>query len=139
MWRVALLYADNMTESMAKAISETERRRMIQQTYNEKNGIVPTAAGKKVSNSILSILELNRRLKDGSPDSECVPIVKQAVEELENDTVDGQILEFLPELINQLEAKMKDAAKNLNFEEAAALRDRIKSLRSKMTNDHQTN
>ena len=44
---VALLYADNMTDSMAKAISETERRRAIQQTYNEKHGVVPTAAGKK--------------------------------------------------------------------------------------------
>ena len=51
---VALLYADNMTDSMSKAISETERRRSIQQAYNEKNGVVPTAAGKKASNSILS-------------------------------------------------------------------------------------
>ena len=53
---VALLYADNMTDSMAKAISETERRRAIQQTYNEKNGVVLTAAGKKANNSILSFL-----------------------------------------------------------------------------------
>ena len=63
MLRVALLYADNMTESMAKAISETERRRAIQQSYNEKNGVVPTAAGKKASNSILNFLELSRKLK----------------------------------------------------------------------------
>ena len=64
---VALLYADNMTESMAKAISETERRRAIQQTYNEKHGVVPTAAGKKASNSILSFLELSRKLKQDGP------------------------------------------------------------------------
>ena len=49
---VAPLYADNMTDSMAKAISETERCRAIQQTYNEKNGVVPTAAGKKASTPI---------------------------------------------------------------------------------------
>ncbi|MCP4974262.1 MAG: excinuclease ABC subunit UvrB, partial [Prochlorococcus sp.] len=62
----ALLYADNLTDSMAKAISETERRRDIQQAYNEEHGIVPTPAGKKASNSILSFLELSRRLqKDG--------------------------------------------------------------------------
>ena len=50
---VALLYADNMTDSMVKAISETERRRAIQKTYNESTK-APTAAGKKASNSILS-------------------------------------------------------------------------------------
>ena len=58
----ARCYADNLTDSMAKAISETERRRSIQQAYNEKHGIVPTAAGKKASNSIL-FLELSRKLK----------------------------------------------------------------------------
>ena len=63
----ALLNAENMTDSIVKAIDETERRRKIQQTYNEKHGIVPMAAGKEASNSILSFLELSRKLKqDGS-------------------------------------------------------------------------
>ena len=75
---VALLYADNMTESMAKAISETERRRVIQQTYNDKNGIVPTAAGKKANNSILSLLELSRRLKTDTSDSNLVEVAGKA-------------------------------------------------------------
>ena len=63
----ALLYAENMTDSMAKAIEETERRRKIQHTYNEKHGITPTPAGKKASNSILSFLELSRKLKADGP------------------------------------------------------------------------
>ena len=128
---VALLYADNMTDSMAKAISETERRRAIQQTYNEKHGVVPTAAGKKASNSILSFLELSRKLKSEGPDADLVEVAGKAVQALDND-VDGIALEALPELIDQLETKMKDAAKKLDFEEAANLRDRVKKLRQKL-------
>ena len=128
---VALLYADNMTDSMAKAIEETERRRKIQHAHNEKHGIVPTAAGKKASNSILSFLELSRKLKTDGPDADLVQVAGKAVQALENDT-DGMALEALPELIDQLEVKMKDAAKKLDFEEAANLRDRIKKLRQKL-------
>ena len=125
---VALLYADNMT----KAISETERRRKIQQSYNEKNGVVPTAAGKKASNSILSFLELSRKLKQDGSDADLVEAVDTAAKALDNDPNAGLALEALPELIDQLEAKMKVAAKNLDFEEAANLRDRVKQLRQKM-------
>ena len=118
---VALLYADNLTDSMAKAISETERRRAIQQTYNEKHGITPTPAGKRGSNSILAFLEVSRRLNDEQ--------LEQATEQAEHNDVP---LDSLPELIQQLEDKMKSAAKNLDFEEAANLRDRIKGLRQKL-------
>ncbi|MEY4297123.1 MAG: excinuclease subunit UvrB [Cyanobacteriota bacterium] len=118
---VALLYADNLTDSMAKAISETERRRAIQQTYNEQHGITPTAAGKRAGNSILAFLEVSRRLNDEQ--------LEQASEQAEHNEVP---LDALPELIQQLEDKMKTAAKNLEFEEAANLRDRIKGLRQKL-------
>jgi excinuclease ABC subunit B len=118
---VALLYADNLTDSMAKAISETERRRAIQQTYNEKHGITPTPAGKRGSNSILAFLEVSRRLNDEQ--------LEQATEQAEHNDVP---LDSLPELIQQLEDKMKSAAQNLDFEEAANLRDRIKGLRQKL-------
>ena len=128
----ALLYADNMTDSMAKAISETERRRVIQQTYNEKHGVVPTPAGKKASNSILNFLELSRKLKQDAPDSDLVELAGKAVNAFDNEPDAGLALEALPELIEKLEAKMKDAAKKLDFEEAANLRDRIKQLRQKM-------
>jgi excinuclease ABC subunit B len=117
----ALLYADNFTDSMAKAISETERRRAIQITYNEKHGITPSPAGKRAGNSILSFLEVSRRLTDEQ--------LEQASEQAEHNAVP---LESLPELITQLEDRMKVAAKNLEFEEAANLRDRIKKLRQKL-------
>jgi excinuclease ABC subunit B len=118
---VALLYADNLTDSMAKAIGETERRRAIQQTYNDKHGITPTPAGKRAGNSILAFLEVSRRLNDEQ--------LEQATEQAEHNEVP---LDSLPELIQQLEDKMKAAAKNLEFEEAANLRDRIKGLRQKL-------
>ena len=118
---MALLYADNLTDSMAKAISETERRRAIQQTYNERHGITPSPAGKRAGNAILSFLEVSRRLTDDQ--------LEQATEQAEHNEVP---LESLPELITQLEDKMKAAAKNLEFEEAANLRDRIKTLRQKL-------
>jgi excinuclease ABC subunit B len=118
---VALLYADNLTDSMAKAISETERRRVIQQDYNEKHGITPQPAGKRAGNSILAFLEISRRLSDDQ--------LEQVTEQAEHNLVP---LDSLPELIQQLEDKMKVAAKNLEFEEAANLRDRIKGLRQKL-------
>ncbi|MBU6353449.1 MAG: excinuclease ABC subunit UvrB [Cyanobacteria bacterium REEB498] len=118
---VALLYADNLTDSMAKAISETERRRAIQEAYNTEHGITPTPAGKRAGNSILAFLEVSRRLNDEQ--------LEQATEQAEHNEVP---LDSLPELIQQLEEKMKAAAKNLEFEEAANLRDRIKGLRQKL-------
>ena len=117
----ALLYADNLTDSMAKAISETERRRAIQHAYNIEHGIIPTPAGKRAGNAILSSLELSRRLNDEQ--------LEEAVDQAEHNAVP---LDALPELIQQLEEKMKAAAKNLEFEEAANLRDRIKGLRQKL-------
>ena len=122
---VALLYADNLTDSMVKAISETERRRAIQHAYNVKHGITPTPAGKRAGNSILSSLEVTRRLSDDQ--------LEQATSRAIDQSSDYQVpLDSLPELIIQLEDKMKVAAKNLEFEEAANLRDRIKKLRQKL-------
>jgi excinuclease ABC subunit B len=122
---VALLYADNLTDSMVKAISETERRRAIQHAYNLKHGITPTPAGKRAGNSILSSLEVTRRLSDDQ--------LEQATKQAIDQSSDYQVpLDSLPELITQLEDKMKVAAKNLEFEEAANLRDRIKKLRQKL-------
>lgn len=115
----AILYADNLTDSMAKAIAETERRRAIQLEYNEKHGIVPQPIVKKSSNAILSFLEVSRRLN-----GQQLETAYQQVDELP--------LEQIPELISQLEAQMKEAAKSLEFEEAAKYRDRIKHLRDKL-------
>nr|B8HQA9.1 RecName: Full=UvrABC system protein B; Short=Protein UvrB; AltName: Full=Excinuclease ABC subunit B [Cyanothece sp. PCC 7425] len=115
----AILYADNLTDSMAKAISETERRRAIQTAYNQKHGITPQPIVKKASNAILAFLEVSRRLNAQELDT----AYEQA---------DELPLEDIPELITQLEAQMKEAAKKLEFEEAAKYRDRIKQLRDKL-------
>ena len=115
----AILYADNLTDSMIKAIDETERRRGIQLAYNKMHGITPQPIIKKSSNSILAFLEVSRRLN------------AQQIEEV-YEQVDELPLEQIPNLITQLEAQMKDAAKKMEFEEAAKYRDRIKHLRDKL-------
>ncbi|GAB4243965.1 MAG: excinuclease ABC subunit UvrB [Stanieria sp.] len=115
----AILYADNLTDSMARAIEETQRRRNIQIAYNQRNGINPQPIIKKSSNSILAFLDISRRLN-----SEQLEEIYEQSDELP--------LEKVPELIQQLELKMKEAAKNLEFEEAAKYRDRIKQLRDKL-------
>ncbi|USR91239.1 excinuclease ABC subunit UvrB [Phormidium yuhuli AB48] len=115
----AILYADNLTKSMEKAISETQRRREIQLEYNEKHGITPRSIVKTIDNSILSFLEISRRLN------------RQQLETA-YEQVDEIPLSQIPELIQQLELEMQEAAKTLEFETAARLRDRIKHLRDKL-------
>ncbi|WYL93481.1 MAG: excinuclease ABC subunit UvrB [Gloeotrichia echinulata IR180] len=115
----AIMYADNMTDSMIKAIDETDRRRGIQRAYNRMHGITPQSIVKKSSNAILSFLDVSRRLNATD-----LQIVDEHINEIP--------LENIPELITKLEAQMKEAAKKLEFEEAGKLRDRIKHLRDKM-------
>jgi len=129
---VALLYADNFTDSMKKAISETDRRRAIQEEYNQINGITPRAAGKKIENSILSFLELSRKLEMGGFSKDIINLVNNKTDDILRSNDDICLLEEMPDLIEKLELKMKNAASDLNFEEAANLRDRIKKLRQKL-------
>ena len=133
---VALLYADNFTDSMKRAISETERRRTIQKKYNQVNGITPKPAGKKIENSILSFLELSRKLDAGGLSKDLINIVNNKTDAILSSSDNQCLLEELPDLIEKLEIKMKDAAKELNFEEAANLRDRIKKLRHKLARNN---
>ncbi|EEE40805.1 excinuclease ABC subunit UvrB [Prochlorococcus marinus] len=133
---VALLYADNFTDSMKRAISETERRRTIQKKYNQVNGITPKPAGKKIENSILSFLELSRKLDADGLSKDLINIVHNKTDSILNSSDNQCLLEELPDLIEKLEIKMKDAAKELNFEEAAILRDRIKKLRQKLARNN---
>ncbi len=133
---VALLYADNFTDSMKRAISETERRRTIQKKYNQVNGITPKPAGKKIENSILSFLELSRKLDSGGLSKDLINIVNNKTDAILSSSDNQCLLEELPDLIEKLEIKMKDAAKELNFEEAANLRDRIKKLRQKLARNN---
>ncbi|WP_439341480.1 excinuclease ABC subunit UvrB [Vacuolonema iberomarrocanum] len=115
----AILYAETLTKSMDRAIFETERRRAIQMEYNEKHGITPKPIIKKPKNSILQFLEVSRRVN------------AQQLEEIYEHS-DDLSLEDIPSLITQLESQMKESAKNLEFEEAAKYRDRIKQLRDRL-------
>ncbi len=114
-----VMYADSMTGSMTRAIQETERRRQIQLEYNQTHGITPKPIIKKSTNSILSFLSISRKLNDHD--------LEKAFQQS-----DEIPLSDIPELITQMEAKMKEAAAHLEFETAADLRDKIKKLRLRL-------
>lgn len=103
-----IMYADSVTPSMEEAIRETLRRRKIQEDYNEINGIIPKTISKKVSD----VLEISNLPKDRNED--VIPKNKKEKERL----------------INELTREMKDAAKLLEFEHAAVLRDKIEKLKN---------
>ena len=115
----AILYADNLTNSMARAIEETERRRNIQIAYNKRHNITPKPIIKNEENSILAFIDISRRLNS------------EQLEEVYEKSYDLP-LEKIPALIEQLETQMKQAAKDLEFEEAAKYRDRILKLRDRL-------
>jgi excinuclease ABC subunit B len=112
----AILYADTITDSMRRAIDETVRRRETQQRFNEEHGIEPRTIIKDVSNPLVAMSNLDYH--DPQP---VVPRLGEA--EIRDDV-------SLARVIAELEKRMKDAARRLEFEEAAALRDRIKELRA---------
>ncbi|MBE9223764.1 excinuclease ABC subunit UvrB [Cyanobacterium stanieri LEGE 03274] len=115
----AILYADNLTDSMEKALNETQRRRKLQLAYNKKHNIIPRSISKKSSSSILEFLDITRRLN-----SEQLETVYNNIEEV--------TLDKIPDLIKQFEEQMKTYAKELEFEKAAEIRDKIKNLRTKL-------
>lgn len=115
----AILYADNLTDSMKKALQETQRRRKIQEEYNQINNIIPKPIIKKSVNSILEFLDFSRKLNQDQ-----LTKVTQEIDDLS--------LDQIPNLIGQLEQKMKEAAQTLEFEEAAKYRDQIQHLRQKL-------
>ena len=105
-----IMYADFITESMEKAISETNRRREIQKEYNEKHGITPHSIKKEVSTGLRAII----------PEKEKVD--KLDIKRIPKDE--------LPTLIKQLSSEMQLAAANLEFECAALLRDEIEKIKN---------
>src|SRR3989454_5674396 len=112
----ALLYADVMTDSMRKAINETDRRRAIQHAYNEANGITPESIVRPLEMSLASIIEADYADLTGA-EAEGMPEFKSQEE--------------LDAYIVKLENDMREAAKRFEFEKAAKLRDTIKELRTK--------
>jgi excinuclease ABC subunit B len=110
----AILYADKITDSMRRAIEETERRRKIQEEYNAENGITPTTIVKSIESTLVTAYEA---------DYFKVPLELDAFEEYSP--------KQLKQTIAQLEADMRNAAKNMKFEQAAEIRDRLKYLRDR--------
>ncbi len=100
-----ILYGDTLTESMARAMSETNRRRALQEAYNQAHGITPET----IRNAIHSVLEITRRVEETAP---------EALTEEERDA-----------LMRRIEEEMIGAAKELEFERAAQLRDQLLKLR----------
>ncbi len=107
-----IMYADHMTDSMNKAITETNRRRAIQAKYNEEHHIIPQTIIKEIKEPVN--LQMNQNQLDEYLQSKNHKLAKKSKEEL----------------IHSLEKEMKQAAKDLDFEQAATLRDIILELRS---------
>jgi len=120
----AILYADRMTESMKKAMGETERRRNKQIAHNTAMGITPKGINKKVRDMIDGVMS-NKAGKDAAREAERRDMLRATgVEEFtEKD---------LAKRIKQLEKQMFDAAKNLEFEQAARLRDQLSQLKERV-------
>ena len=111
----AILYADRMTDSMKKAIDETNRRRAIQEQYNVEHGITPMSIVHRTDTTLAGIVEAD--YVDVTQASDEIPEFKSQEE--------------LDIYIAKLESDMREAAKRFEFEQAAKLRDRIRDLRSK--------
>jgi excinuclease ABC subunit B len=111
---MAILYADQMTDSMRAAISETNRRRSRQEEYNRENGITPETIRKSIGELLSSVYEHDY----------------VAVPEVEEPEVLYRSLDDLEAEVKALEKQMREAAKALEFEKAAELRDRVRKLRA---------
>jgi excinuclease ABC subunit B len=112
----AVLYADRMTDSMKKAMDETDRRRAIQEAYNAANGITPESIVRRLDMSLARIVEADYA-DLASVEADGIPDFKSQQD--------------LDAFITKLETEMRETAKKFEFERAAKLRDRIKELRTK--------
>lgn len=108
-----IMYADNITKSMQRAIDETNRRRKIQQEYNEANGITPQS----IIKSVRDLIEIGNKDEAEASKNKTVPDKKMDKKQK-------------AKLIEELTAEMKEASKNLEFERAAYLRDRIDRIQT---------
>ncbi len=111
----AILYADVMTDSIRRALDETDRRRTVQQAHNEEHGITPTSISRSLDMSLVHILKAE--YADLTSQDESIPEFNTQQE--------------LDSYIGNLESDMREAAKKFEFEKAAKLRDNIKELRTK--------
>lgn len=116
-----IMYADKITESMRKTIEETERRRKLQQEYNEANGIVPATIYKSMEEILSSTSIADVRRKEEKESFSFSKVAEPVLKYMSKDQKE--------DLIEQLTTEMHNAAKDLEFEKAAGLRDEIQKLK----------
>jgi len=123
-----IMYADRMTDSMRRAISETHRRRAVQQAYNEEHGIDPQTIRKAITDILVLLGSRNG--------TSTAPVPGQDRRSRRRDKARSELAELPPSelarLISTLEEEMLDAASDLRFEYAAKLRDEISDLRAEL-------
>jgi excinuclease ABC subunit B len=112
----AILYADKMTDSMQRALDETNRRRDLQERFNAENGIQPTTIIRAINDTLATILKAEYAEEATTETAELLDFANQAE---------------LDSYIAKLETEMRESAKKFEFERAATLRDQIKELRTK--------
>ncbi len=112
---LAILYADVMTASMRRAIEETTRRRTLQRTYNEANNIEPQSIIKPIDSNLIRIAEADYVTIPLEPEEEVAEIAPEQMEKY----------------LQELEERMREAARKFDFKQAAAFRDRVKELRAR--------
>ena len=117
---IVIMYANVITQSMQKTIRETNRRRKLQKEYNEKNNIVPATIYKSVEEIMNSTSIADVRKRDGKEDYGFSKVAEPILKYMDN--------EQKQDLIKQLREQMHEAAKDLEFEKAASLRDEIMKL-----------
>ena len=124
---VVLFYADKVTDSMQRTIDETNRRRDIQMAYNEKHGITPTTIFKSKEEILASksILDVRGKKSNAYIESDEISVAADPI-------LEYMSREQLEKLISQTEAKMKAAAKDLDFITAAQYRDELMALKKKL-------
>ena len=112
---IVIMYADKITDSMARAIDETQRRRKVQDEYNKKHHIIP----RSIQKNVVNLIELTKVAEEGKAyhKGKEKPMTKEA----------------LHKVIRTLTQQMKEAAKNLEFEKAAKLRDKLGELRQQLS------
>lgn len=133
----AILYGDKITDSMQAVIDETERRRKIQQEYNEKHGIIPKSIEKElkplVDPGLISAQSFDLdEISEKEEPLERVKVAEEGIKYKANPAMNEVTFENKDEFMEYLQESMYQAAKNMEFEEAARIRDQIEQLKEEL-------
>jgi len=136
----AILYADKITDSMKKVIDETNRRRKIQEEYNKEHGITPTTVQKELKPLVDPALISNQKFDFGQEAQkqaeqdylESIKVAEDGIQYKPNPAMHEVTFESKEKLIEHLRETMINAAKNMEFEEAARIRDQIEKLNKEL-------